>query len=76
MLRLDAQSTTAVTRALYVGRTPDDDQTVTLRGELDLNVGQSYLFGLIFSSSPAINAVSLYCANQNQIANRNGSAAP
>ena len=47
----------------YSGRSPTDDQTVTLAGELDLAPGSSYLFGLAFTASPATASVQVYCSH-------------
>lgn len=66
----------AVSASIYTGRTPDDDRTVVVHGELDLAVGQSYLFGLIFSGAPAPASLGYYCTVQTRIHNRNGASAP
>jgi hypothetical protein len=60
----------------YSGRSPTDDQTATLAGELDLVPGTSYLFGLAFSSSPATASVQVYCSQQARISNRTSASAP
>jgi len=53
----------------------DEDRTVNVVGEMDLTVGQTYLFGLAFSASPPAN-LTVYCANQARIHNRNGTVVP
>jgi serine protease len=58
-----------------VASVADEDRTVNVAGEVDLTVGQTYLFGLAYSASPAA-ALTTYCANQARIHNRNGTAVP
>ena len=62
--------------AWYSGRSPTDDQTVTLAGELDLVPGTSYLFGLAFTAAPAAASVQVYCSQQARIFNRTSASAP
>ncbi|MDH5286931.1 MAG: S8 family serine peptidase [Betaproteobacteria bacterium] len=58
-----------------VASAADEDRTVNVVGEMDLAVGQTYLFGLAFSASPSV-ALTVYCANQARVHNRNGTAVP
>lgn len=63
-------------QSLYTGQTPPDRKTVVARGTQDLLVGNSYLFGLRFTASPAVTSLTIDCRVEARIASRTGPSAP
>ena len=65
-----------VFRSLTGGLVPDDDQTVTAYGVLDLNINTTYHFAHRAVRIGGTGNVGYYCTQSVQIGNRNGSSAP